>query len=74
MKNLILLFSLLIPGFAHSQITVVLQQPSPFRFDVDNLWKVTLTNPGASENKCWNKQVINYKVQKFIEGKTTLLI
>ena len=33
----------------YSQVSVILDQPPPYQFKTEDLWKVTLTNPGNSE-------------------------
>lgn len=60
--------------FGHSQVTVVLQQPPPFRFDVDNLWKVTLTNLGSAVNVYLYGEVVTASGIKVVEGRTANFI
>lgn len=43
----ILLLSILLTSFSlKAQIVATLQQPPPFQFSIESLWKVTLNNPG----------------------------
>lgn len=46
---LLMIFFLLATNIAYSQVQVILDQPPPFQFKTEDLWKVTLTNPGNSE-------------------------
>ena len=41
----ILLFILSTQTISYSQVIVVLQQPPPFQFKIEQMWKVTLVNP-----------------------------
>ncbi|MFZ1321294.1 MAG: hypothetical protein WAT71_07030 [Ignavibacteria bacterium] len=47
LKYYLLIVILLISGTIFSQVTVTLQQPPPFQFKVEDMWKVTLNNTGA---------------------------
>ncbi|MBS1552365.1 MAG: hypothetical protein JST15_09905 [Bacteroidetes bacterium] len=46
-KHIIVLLLLLSSGIIYSQVTVSLDQPPPFQFRAENMWKVTLNNTGA---------------------------
>ncbi|MBI4535044.1 MAG: hypothetical protein HY708_02110, partial [Ignavibacteriae bacterium] len=43
--TVVFFFFLLNQAGAFAQLTVILQQPPPFQFKVEHLWKVTLVNP-----------------------------
>ncbi|MFZ1459537.1 MAG: hypothetical protein WAU38_01955, partial [Ignavibacteria bacterium] len=47
LKHIIILLILLSTGILYSQVTLTLDQPPPFQFRVENMWKVTLNNTGA---------------------------
>ncbi|MBK6539150.1 MAG: hypothetical protein IPG09_15760 [Ignavibacteria bacterium] len=47
LKHIIILLILLSTGILYSQVTLTLDQPPPFKFMVENMWKVTLNNTGA---------------------------
>lgn len=38
-----------ITNSVNSQVQVILDQPPPFQFKTEDLWKVTLVNPGNAE-------------------------
>lgn len=70
-KIFIILILLCLPAYSFAQVTVVLQQPPPFQFKADNLWKVTLSNKGAAVNVYLFGEVINVSNgQKVVEGRT----
>ncbi|HEX2786597.1 MAG TPA: hypothetical protein VHP32_01740, partial [Ignavibacteria bacterium] len=65
----LILISITYASISYSQVTVMLQQPPPFQFKADNLWKVTLTNTGASVNVYLFGEVVNASTgQKVVEG------
>ncbi|MEK9137320.1 MAG: hypothetical protein AAB393_09360, partial [Bacteroidota bacterium] len=41
----LLLLAITVPSISHAQITVILQQPPPYQFKVEHIWKLTLVNP-----------------------------
>ena len=43
-------FILIIPNHLSAQITIQLQQPPPFQFKVEHLWRATINNPGQPVN------------------------
>lgn len=47
LKQILILLFLTISCIANSQVTVTLDQPPPFQFRVENMWKVTLNNTRA---------------------------
>ena len=55
-----------------AQVNVYLEQPPPFQFKADNLWKVTLSNSGPAISVYLFAQVTDIKTnQKVAEGKTS---
>jgi hypothetical protein len=67
----LILISIICTSVSYSQVIVTLQQPPPFQFKADNLWKVTLTNKGASVNVYLFGEVVNVSTgQKVVEGRT----
>lgn len=55
-----------------AQVNVYLEQPPPFQFKADNLWKVTLSNSGSAVNVYLFAQVTDIKTnQKVAEGRTS---
>ena len=47
LKLIIIIILLSTTGILHSKVTVNLDQPPPFQFKAENMWKVTLNNTGA---------------------------
>ncbi|CAN5623348.1 hypothetical protein BH10BAC5_BH10BAC5_02980 [soil metagenome] len=45
-----LFLALIFSNISYSQVTAVLLQPPPFRFNATDLWRVTLTNTGAPQS------------------------
>ena len=45
-----LIFILFFTECTHAQITIQLQQPPPFQFKAEDLWKATINNPGQPVN------------------------
>ncbi len=55
-----------------AQVNVYLEQPPPFQFKADNLWKVTLNNSGNAVSVYLFAQVTDLKTnQKVAEGRTS---
>ena len=74
MKTKILQISILlifISTFTSAQVIVQLRQPPPFQFHVEDLWKVTLTNPGDAVNVYLYGKVSN-GVRKIADATTAM--
>jgi hypothetical protein len=55
----------------HAQITVVLQQPPPFQFKIENMWKITLINPTGTTYKVYMHGEATESVKGKIVAVTT---
>ena len=55
----------------NAQVTVVLQQPPPFQFKIENMWKVTLINPTKATYTVYLRGVATESTQGQIVAATT---
>lgn len=54
-----------------AQVTVVLQQPPPFQFKIENMWKITLINPTGTTYKVYMHGEATESVKGKIVAVTT---
>lgn len=58
-----------------AQVNVYLEQPPPFQFKTDNLWKVTLVNNGTSATVYLRAEVTDLNTnRKVAEGRTSTFL
>ncbi|RPI06990.1 MAG: hypothetical protein EHM64_00915 [Ignavibacteriae bacterium] len=55
----------------HAQVTVVLQQPPPFQFKIEHMWKVTLINPTTTTYRVYLHGVASESAKGQIVSATT---
>jgi len=70
-KFIFLLFFLGIQSISLAQVTVVLQQPPPYQFKIENMWKVTLVNPTNTTYTVYLKGTATESTQGQIVEATT---
>ncbi len=71
MKKYLLLCLLLFANIANSQISIVLQEPPPFQFKINNLWKVSIYNAGSSAVVFLSGKVTDMNTGKIIVEGTS---
>jgi hypothetical protein len=69
-------FHFLIAGAAlnqvsYSQVIVQLDLPPPFKFKIEDLWKITITNPSSSINVYLYATAVNIKDDKLLAEATS---
>ena len=68
-----LTFTLFFTVYANAQIIIQLQQPPPFQFKAEDLWKVTINNPGQPVN-IYLFATIESGLQRHMDATTSVFL